>query len=101
MLDHVFEGGAGDPSRSGYLRCEVYRGPPLADVVAHLDSGAIYGALGDSFETMRTAFQYRRDGVQGLISAHEQAITVDSIQRRLRILVPVVGDDQPPVFDLL
>ena len=82
VLDYVFEPfDPDDPGRTGYIRCEIYRGPPLAGVIEHLDSSGIYNALGNSFETVRTAFQYRRDGVVGLMGEFEEAITVDAVQR--------------------
>ena len=85
------------------MRCEVYRGPPMADIVAHLNSGQIYNALGGTFDSMRTAFQYRRDGVVGLIGAYEEGITVppDGVERRMRVRIPVVGDDHIPAFELI
>lgn len=89
------------PGRTGYIRCEIYRGPPLADIIEHLDSGEIYNALGDSFETVRTAFQYRRDSVVGRIGEFEEAITVDTVQRRMRIRIPVAGEDHTPTFELI
>jgi hypothetical protein len=58
------------------MRCELYCGPPMNDIVAHLNSSEICNALGDNFDTMRTAFQYRRGGVVGRIGEYEEAITV-------------------------
>ena len=102
VIDHVFEPFKdADVGRTGYIRCEVYRGPPLVDIIEHLDSSAIYNALGDSFETVRTAFQYRRDGVVGRIGAFEEVITVDTVQKRMRISIPVVGEDHTPTFELI
>jgi hypothetical protein len=51
---------------------------------------------------MRTALQYRRDGVAGLIGANEEGITVppDGVEGRMRIRIPVVGDDHTPAFEL-
>ena len=85
------------------MRCEVYRGPPMADIVAHLDSSQIYNALGGTFDSMRTAFQYRRAGVVGLIGEYEEGITVppDGVERRMRVRIPVVGDDHIPAFELI
>ena len=88
-------------SRSGYMRCEVYRGPPMADVIAHLDPDAIFAALGTGVDTVRTAFQYRRDGHVGLLAEHEEAITVSTTEKRMRISIPVVGEDHTPTFQLL
>ena len=88
-------------SNPGFLRCEVYRGPPLADVIAHLDSGQIYNAIGNSYDTMRTAFQYRRDGVIGRLAEHEEAITATPTERRMRVRIPVVGEDHTPAFELI
>lgn len=100
VVDYVFRqfSGAANP---GFLRCEVYRGPPLAAIIAHLDSGEIYNAIGSSYDTMRTAFQYRRDGVIGRLAEHEVAITTASTEQRMRIRIPVVGEDHTPAFELI
>lgn len=102
VFDYLFEPfDEEDVGRVGYIRCEVYRGPPLADIVAHLDPNDVFMALGDSFDTARTAFQYRRDGVTGRVGAFEQAITVGAVQRRMRISIPLAGDDHTPIFELI
>ena len=100
VIDYAYRqfSGAANP---GFLRCEVYRGPPMVDVVAHLDSGQIYNAIGDSYDTMRTAFQYRREGVIGRLAEHEEAITATPTERRMRIRIPVVGNDHTPSFELI
>ncbi len=87
--------------RSGYLRCEIYRGPLLAEVIAHLDPDDIFAALGTSVDTVRTAFQYRRDGHVGLLAEHEEAITVSTNEKRMRISIPIVGEDHTPTFQHL
>ena len=101
VLDFLLEPFESDPTRTGHIRCEVYRGPPLEDMIAYLASGDIFNAFGDSFDTVRTAFQYRRDGVVGLIGEFEQAITVGTSQKRMRIRIPVVGEDHTPIFELI
>jgi hypothetical protein len=99
-LDCFFRNFTG-ADRSGFLRCEVYRGPPLADVIAHLNPEDILNALGTNVDTVRTAFQYRRDGHVGLLAEHEEAITVSTTEQRMRISIPVVGEDHTPTFQLL
>lgn len=102
VIDHVFEPIAdNDPGRTGYVRCEVYRGPPLVDIIEHLDGSDVFNALGDSFDTVRTAFQYRRDGVVGRIGAFEKEITVGTAEKRMRISIPLAGEDHTPAFELL
>ncbi len=100
VLDYVYRQfhGAANP---GFLRCEVYRGSPLADVIAHVNESDVYSALGDSYETMRTAFQYRREGVTGRIGVAEAGITTASTERRMRIRIPLVGEDRSPTFELI
>lgn len=88
-------------SRSGFMRCEVYRGPLMTDVIAHLNPDDIFAALGTGVDTVRAAFQYRRDGHAGLIAEHEEAITVSTTEQRMRISIPVVGEDHTPAFQLL
>ena len=95
VFDYTYRqfSGAANP---GFLRCEVYRGPPLVDVIAHVNSDDIYPEIGDSYDTMRTAFQYRRDGVIGRLAEHEEGITTASTETRMRIRIPVAGGDQTP-----
>jgi hypothetical protein len=100
VLDYVFDDQQ-DPGRSGVMRCEIYRGPPLAEVITHLSSSGIYNALGTTFETVKAAFQYRRDGVVGLIGEAEEPITTPASEQRMRISIPVVGEDHTPTFQLL
>ncbi len=88
-------------NRSGYMRCEVYRGPLMIDVIAHLNPDAIFDALGTGVDTVRTAFQYRRDGHISLLAEHEETITVSITEKRMRISIPVVGEDHTPTFQLV
>ena len=36
-LDYVLHPRTDEGGKSGFMQCEVYRGPPMADIVAHLE----------------------------------------------------------------
>lgn len=99
-FDYFFRQFTGS-SRSGFMRCEVYRGPPLADVIEHLNPDDIIAALGTGVDTVRTAFQYRRDGHVGLLAEHEEPITVSTTEACMRISIPILGEDHTPALQLL
>ena len=61
----------------------------------------IFAALGTGVDTVRTAFQYRRDGHVGLLAEHDEAITVSTTEACMRISIPLVGEDHTPTFQLL
>ena len=64
-------------------------------------SSQIYSAIGSSYDSMRTAFQYRRDGAIKRLAEHEEPITTASTEQRMRVRIPVAGDGHTPAFELI